>query len=231
MSESPIRLALLPGFMLDDTLWDDLIPLLPDSWDIQRLALPRGRTVNEIAAGVASRLSGPAVVLGFSMGGYVARALAASYPQLVNALVLVATSAREEAQRAGSLNVAAPTVFRELSRNAIQRSLSPAHAEDDALINRVRAMSIRLGTEEYAWQSVVNRAGTPLRGIRCPTMVVAAAHDRLRSIEESEELVRDIPGAVLKVMDGPGHLVPLEDPRALADMLTKWVVRHNRNGA
>jgi pimeloyl-ACP methyl ester carboxylesterase len=54
-------------------------------------------------------------------------------------------------------------------------------------------------------------------------MVVAAGQDQLRSIEESEELVREIPGAVLKVMEGSGHLVPLEDPGALADMLTHWV--------
>jgi len=223
MSEASIRLALLPGFMLDDTLWDDLIPLLPGSWHVQPVALPRGRTVNEIAAGVASRLSEPTVVLGFSMGGYVARALAVSHPQLVEALVLVATSARETPQDAAPLNGASPAVFKGLSRKAVQRSLGPTHAEDGALIDRVRAMSVRLGPEEYAWQSAVDRVGTPLRGIRCPTMVVAAGQDQLRSIEESEELVREIPGAVLKVMEGSGHLVPLEDPGALADMLTHWV--------
>jgi pimeloyl-ACP methyl ester carboxylesterase len=223
MSEASIRLALLPGFMLDDALWNDLIPLLPGSWHVQPIALPRGRTVNEVAAGVASRLSEPTVVLGFSMGGYVARALAVSYPKLVKALVLVATSARETPQDAASLNVATPVVFKGLSRKAVQRSLGPTHAEDGALIDRVRAMSARLGPEQYAWQSAVDRVGTPLRDIRCPTLVVAAGQDQLRSIEESEELVREIPGAVLKVMEGSGHLVPLEDPRALADMLTKWV--------
>ena len=215
-------LALLPGFMLDDALWDDFVPQLPGDWQVQRTALPRGRTVSEVAEGVAAALTGPAVVLGFSMGGYVARALAGAHPERVRALVLVATSSREE--RAASTQAVAmgQASFAGLSRRAIQRSLSREHAQDAALIERVHAMSVRLGPEAFAWQSALDRTGVPLRGITCPTLVVAARDDQLRSIEESRELADAIEGARLDVLEGTGHLIPIEAPAALANTFVDW---------
>jgi pimeloyl-ACP methyl ester carboxylesterase len=91
--------VLSPGFMLDDALWDDFVPMLPADCAVQRSTLPRGRTVHEVADAFANQLDRPAMVLGVSMGGYVARALAAAHPQLIDALALVATSAREQGLR------------------------------------------------------------------------------------------------------------------------------------
>ena len=212
--------------MLDDALWDDLVPLLPAAWTVQRITLPRGRTVHEVADAVASQLDGPAMVLGFSMGGYVARALAAAHPQLVDALVLVATSAREQGPSTQQANLAGRAVFKGLSRSAIQRSLSTAHAEDQALIDRVHAMSLRLGHEAFVWQSALDRSGVALHGIACPTLIVAADQDRLRSIEESQELVDAIDDAELEIVRGAGHLIPLEDPQTLAGIIVEWAGRH-----
>ncbi|MFL6585277.1 MAG: alpha/beta fold hydrolase [Luteimonas sp.] len=228
MSTQATTLALLPGFMLDDALWDDFVPLLPADWAVQRITLPRGRTVHEVADAVAEQLDAPAMFLGFSMGGYVARALAAVHPQLVDALVLVATSAREQAPSAQQVNLAGRAVFKGLSRSAIQRSLSTAHAEDQVLIDRVHAMSLRLGHEAFVWQSVLDRSGVPLDGIACPTLVVAADQDRLRSVAESQEIVDAIDGAALQIVQGAGHLIPLEDPQSLAGIIVEWANRQVR---
>lgn len=216
-------IVLLPGFMLDGALWDDFVPYLPDDWNVRRIALPRGRTVHEVAQGVSAQLAGPAVVLGFSMGGYVARALAATYPQLVEALVLVATSPRRERPTSSSSGALGSAAFAGLSRRAIQSSLSRDRAEDQALIDRVHAMSVRLGADAFAWQSALDRTDAPLEGISCPTLVVAANEDRLRSIDESRELADAIPGARLQILEGTGHLIPLEAAGALADTIVSWL--------
>ncbi|MBB3344789.1 alpha/beta hydrolase [Luteimonas sp. RC10] len=221
---SPVRLVLLPGFMLDEALWPRFIELLPASWQIQSLSLPRGDTINAMATGVAKQLAAPSIVLGFSMGGYVARATAARFPHLVKAVVLVASSSREDDTVARQSEVGqASAVFKGIARAAIRRSLSLMNESDDALVNSVQAMSLRLGKEEYAWQRAVDRRGTPLAAIRCPTLVVAAKDDRLRSLEESKALATAIPGATLEVLEGTGHLVPLEAPAALAESLKTWI--------
>jgi len=226
MSPSTKTIVLLPGFMLDDALWDDFVPHLPHDWRVQRIALPRGRTVDEVARAVADRLTGPAVVLGFSMGGYVARALAVAYPQLVDALMLVATSARGE--RPAAPFPAAAGAFAGLSRRAIQSSLGREHANDPALIDRVRAMSVRLGADAFAWQSALDRTDVPLKEIACPALVVAASEDQLRSMEEARELADAIPGAQLEIIEGTGHLIPLEAPGSLADVIVGWLRAQGR---
>lgn len=218
-------IAVLPGFMLDDALWDDFVPHLPEDWRVQRIALPRGRTVRDVADAVAAQLAGPTVLLGFSMGGYVARALAAAHPQLVEALVLVATSARGERAAAPLSGSTGRATFAGLSRRAIQRSLGPNDADDEALIERVRAMSIRLGADAFDWQSALDRTDVPLEGISCPTLVIAARDDQLRSIDESRELVDAIHGAELRIIEVTGHLIPLEAPAALADAIVDWLRR------
>jgi len=218
-------IALLPGFMLDDALWDDFVPHLPDDWRVHRIALPRGRTVRDVADAVAAQLAGRTILLGFSMGGYVARALAAAHPQWIEALVLVATSARGERAAAPLSDSTGRATFAGLSRRAIQRSLGPNHANDEAVIERVRAMSIRLGADAFDWQSALDRTDVPLERISCPTLVVAARNDQLRSIDESRELVDAIRRAELRIIEGTGHLIPLEAPRQLAETLLNWLRR------
>ena len=95
------------------------------------------------------------------------------------------------------------------------------------MIERVRAMGARLGSDVFLRQSAVVRAGDldTLDRIRCPALVVGADGDQLRSVDESREQAAGIPGAELAIVAGSGHLIPLEAPQALADILNPWLAR------
>ena len=45
----------------------------------------------------------------------------------------------------------------------------------------------------------------------------------LRSREEAEELHRGIAGAMLETVAHTGHMIPLEQPKALARVMTEWL--------
>lgn len=79
-------------------------------------------------------------------------------------------------------------------------------------------MGERLGREVFVRQSLIVRDADTARlaDIRCPTLVVAGAEDQLRSADEARELADGIPGARLETVPGAGHLIPLEQPQALA---------------
>lgn len=62
-----------------------------------------------------------------------------------------------------------------------------------------------------------------LGDISCPTLIVAGADDRLRSLHEARELHEGIPGSTLAVIKGAGHLIPLERPASLADVVDQWL--------
>jgi pimeloyl-ACP methyl ester carboxylesterase len=229
-ANGPMPLLLVPGFMLDAALWDDLLPLLPATLPVQCAGLEAGATIDAMAQAVLDAAPPSFILLGFSMGGYVARAMVRMAPQRVGALILVATSARADlpalvAQRVAAARQAGRTAFHGLSRGAIRMSLHASRGGDAALVERVRAMGERLGSDVFLRQSAVVRSSdaATLAQIRCPTLVIGADGDQLRSLDETRELAEGIPGATLAVVEGAGHLLPLEAPGALAQAIRSWL--------
>jgi pimeloyl-ACP methyl ester carboxylesterase len=225
-----MTILLVPGYMADDTLWDDLRAPLAPFGRLVHADLRHDTSLTEMAARVLRDAPPSFILVGFSMGGYVAREIVRQAPERVEALALIATSTRPDtdAVKQGKRSVArsAPSVsFAGLSRTAIATSLHPAHAGDEALIERVRQMGVGLGAEAFRHQSMVERPGDLhlLDQIRCPTLIVAARHDRLRSLEESQELHAGIAGSTFVVIDHSGHMIPIEAPQALADVLVPWL--------
>ncbi|NKC29938.1 alpha/beta fold hydrolase [Falsiroseomonas selenitidurans] len=225
-----MSVVLLPGFMLDAGLWDEMAPLLAPLGPIHHGDLFQDETMQAMAARVLADVPGRFVLVGFSMGGFVAREVARMAPARVRALVLVATSARgdsaaQQARRQAIAGRPAGQAFRGMSRGAIARGLHPDRAGDTALVDRLRAIGDRLGGAVFLRQSQLARPAfdTRLGEIACPTLVVAAAQDALRSVAEAEELAAGIPGARLHVIEGSGHMLPIEAPQALADLILDWV--------
>lgn len=227
-----MSILLIPGYMADDTLWDDVRPALARFGPIMHADLRHDASIEAMAVRALADAPASFILVGFSMGGYVAREIARLAPERVRALVLIATSTRPDTpslrQSRGTVGKAAASVsFSGLSKTAIATSLHPKQAGNEALIERVRAMGVRLGGEVFRRQSSIVRAGdlARLQAIRCPTLVIAAGQDRLRSREESEELHAGIAGAEMAIIEDSGHMIPIEAPQALLAVVLPWLDR------
>ncbi|WP_034945947.1 alpha/beta fold hydrolase [Erwinia oleae] len=225
-------LVLLPGVMCDAGLWQkvesDLSPFGPLIFG----DLSQGNSVEEMAESVLQQCPATFTLVGFSMGGFVAREILRRVPERVERLILIATSSQPDSERARRAKAATAAAlastsgpFRGLGQKAIALSLSAKRADDEALQAVIRAMSLRMGREAYRRQLLMTRRGDTalLRQISCPTLVVAAADDRMRTMAESQTLCDNIPHATLEVIAGSGHMLPLEQPQALAALLTRWL--------
>nr|WP_314545538.1 alpha/beta hydrolase [uncultured Massilia sp.] len=228
-----MAILLVPGFMADETLWNDMLPALERFGPIVHADLRHDTSVEAMARRVLETAPPTFLLVGFSMGGYVARAIARQAPERVLALVLVATSTRPDTpslqKRKGAIGAAAPSIaFSGLSRVAVASSLHPKQRDNDAMIERVRAMGVRLGGEVFRRQSMLDRPGDLERAheIHCPVLVVAAAEDRLRSLEEAREMAAAIPGAVLEIVEDSGHMIPIEAPQRLLAIVVPWLEAH-----
>lgn len=216
--------------MADQALWDDLLPHLPATEPVQFADLNTGTSIDDMADAVLASAPAHFILLGFSMGGYVARAIAHRAPGRVTALILVATSARPDRpelvqQRVAAARQATVSAFHGLARGAIRASLHADRAGDTAMIERVRAMGARLGSDVFVRQTAVVRAGdvATLGQIACPTLVIAADGDQLRSVAEGREQADGIPGADFVVIKHAGHMLPLEAPAALGNIVSDWL--------
>jgi len=224
--------VLIPGFMLDQDLWSDIGPFLQTRAPLVHADLASADSIEEMAQHTIGMIpAGPFDVIGFSMGGYVAREIARLAPDRVRQLVLIATSSRGDselqARRKVDAAMAAPKTFAGVNRRSIRQSLAPQREQDEQLVNRIHAMSMRLGGDTFRRQALLRREGDTdrLSEIRCPTLILAGEQDRLRGLDESMELHQGIRGSELKTINA-GHMLPMEAPTETQAMLAQFL-QHN----
>lgn len=226
MSNS-LSIVLIPGFMLDDSLWDDLIIELPSEWHVFKANLLNGNTIPEIALSIAHNAPEKFILIGFSLGGYIARSLAEQFPDRLSALILIASSLRSDTpaqkdHKLTTIRLNSKVSFRGLSSISIIKSLHPSNIQNRVLVKKIQGMGKSLDYEAFVKQSLLNRDEYDMRKIKCPTLVVYGDQDQLRSAEEAAELHSQIIGSDLRVVQNTGHMIPMEQPQALAQIISAW---------
>lgn len=175
--------------------------------------------------------TGPVVLVGHSMGGYVALAFAHAHPELLSGLVLVATRAgADSAEAAAGRRATAEKVLAEgvrgLAEGMVPKMLAPDQ-DDPTLRAEVLALMAPSSPEGVAaaLRAMAARPdATPsLAAIQAPTLVVTGDADTLIPPAESEQLAAAIPHASLVTIPGAGHLVAHEKPGEFNRALGDWV--------
>jgi pimeloyl-ACP methyl ester carboxylesterase len=173
-----------------------------------------------------------AILVGHSMGGMAAQALAVSRPDVlaerVRALVLVGTAASGVAAGPLALPVrfatGSPRVERLLAgpagpvlvRGSVGRAPRAAHltATRDAFLSQSAGSRLQFLS---ALRAMDLRAG--LAGVAVPTTVVVGSRDLLTPPRLGRAIAAAIPGARLVVVPGAGHMLPYEEPDLLAGIM------------
>lgn len=182
--------------------------------------------VLEVLLGFVDEVIGqePTLLVGHSVGGWYARAIAARQPDRVAGLALVcpllagirdvpdhhpviaADDLGDEAFR-GYFVVQTPAML-----ERYERFVAPAVPLVDAIAAE------RIGAR---WELTV--AEGPAYG--GPTLVVAGRQDSTVGYAAAADLVHQYPRATLSVLDGAGHALPHEQPGLLAELLHEWLTR------
>ena len=215
--------------MCDKDLWTDMVPGLAALGTIHYGNVYEDSTLEGMAQRVLDSSPERFVLVGFSMGGFVARVLALMAPERVAGVAFVASSAREytPAERQRRLQGNLPGDRPKRAHPGVALGLHPDRERDPVLLERLRDMQRRLGSEVRARQSALIRKDgyADLERIACPALVVACRQDRLRKLEETERMARSLPDARFEVLEDCGHMAPLEKPYELAALLGDWIER------
>ncbi len=203
-------------------------PILDVAWTHGSVTLADTRH-DDTVAGMAERLLREApeefVLLGTSMGGYVALEVVRQAPRRVRALALVSTSARRDtpeqlASRERQSRLVEDGEFDRLVDLAFPGVVAEQHEKDPALLGVWRATTHAVGAEVFLRQqrAVMGRADARdlLPTIDCPTVVIHGADDRLIPVEMGAEIARSIPGAELVILKDAGHFLFVEQPEVVA---------------
>jgi 3-oxoadipate enol-lactonase len=197
-----------------------------EPYDLEQIALAARRAIGDE----------PAVLVGHSMGGFVAQETYARHPEAVRALVLCFTSAAFGG--AGS-DFARPFIAARIApldegktMAQIAARLMPAMRgtrSDDAGL--ARAERIMAGIPPETYRKAVRLLTTfdcraQLPSIRVPTLLVAGSDDRVAPAEIMERMAQKIPGAEYVRLEGCGHLGPMDQPDAFNETLAGFLERH-----
>jgi len=213
----------LPGFGGTPALGDDGgLPALADWLDDAAGELTGGR---------------PFAVVGNSLGGLLARELAARHPEQVLGLALLAPVVDPDHSRR---TVPEQTVLRR--DEELLRSLKPGEAlkyQEMAVVQSrenwerfrtaalpgLKAADVR-AMDRLAEGYVLEPApDARLSGYATPVLIVAGRQDHVVGFEDQESLAGRFPDARYAALDEAGHNVHLDQPEAVRDLLREWAAR------
>jgi pimeloyl-ACP methyl ester carboxylesterase len=166
-------------------------------------------------------------VIGLSLGGWMAAELATRAPERVGRLVLVSpVGLRIEGAPVPELFGRRPgDLAEELYADQSHPMAQMMHALDEwvgdvmKMVNLPAALLMPMvqsmaATAKLGWNPYLHNPKLPgrLRRITAPTLVVAGAADRFTPRAHPEAYAAGIAGARLVVIEGAGHMVPMERP-------------------
>lgn len=169
--------------------------------------------------------------VGLSLGGAVGMWLGRYAPERLNRLVLCCTAAkfgdpsnwrqRAELVRADGTGAVADSV--------VERWMTDGYrARNPQRVAELREMIAATPAEGYA-SCCDAIAGTDLTAelpaISTPTLVLGGAQDPATPPETVELIAREVPGARLEVLDPGAHLVNIERPERVAELLIEHLSR------
>lgn len=191
---------------------------LPDHGESDPIPEATVEAYAEAARGFLDLLErGPVFVAGHSLGGAVALALAARHQEMVKGLVLLSTCARlpeTEGTLEGIFWQLPGPIRKLLFFSAVKRVLFAPGAPSRAVrlgMEEIRTCRPETILKDVAAAKAMNLEEVAQR-IRIPTLILCGSRDRLTPAALSERLNELIPGSRLHILEGAGHMLPLEAP-------------------
>lgn len=175
-------------------------------------------------------------VVGHSMGGAVALALAAARPRQVTRVVAVSTMGAPGAPLSAGLDAiwAAPA-DRAGARDMLSRLFLDQALVTDAAVD-ARAAAMRKGAAAYAslfppprarWADDLTLPARTLAAVRAPVLLVHGAEDRVTPLATAAlPLLDHLPDVRLHVFGRCGHVPALEHPHEFRRLLSGFLPRN-----
>jgi len=178
----------------------------------------------------------PVVLVGHSMGGFIAQEAYARFPARIRALALCFTSAafggagtdfarQFIAARIGPLDEGKSMA--EIAEKVIP-AMRGSRSRDDGVAHARQVMSqVPPDTYRKAVHLLTTFDQRPRLGaIRVPTLLVAGGDDRVAPAGVLEKMAARIPGAEFVLLEGCGHLGPMDQPDPFNEALAAFLARH-----
>jgi pimeloyl-ACP methyl ester carboxylesterase len=188
---------------------------------------------DDIHALLESIGASPCVLGGLSMGGYVALAYARKYPTDLRGLALIDTRAEADTPEGKRGRETMAELARTKGAAAVADQMMPKMTAPDApqarpgAVKRLRSIMDACPPTTIAHALLAMRDRPDYRGdlpsIQVPTLIVVGDADAITPPAMAEAMHKAIPGSILAVIKGAGHMAPMEQPAQVSQALWGFV--------
>jgi 3-oxoadipate enol-lactonase len=237
-------LLLLHGLGWSHALWGDLLEKLSERYRLIAgdsrghglSAKPPGPySMDQMTADWVGVLNAAGInrfsVVGLSQGGMIAMRLAVTLPERVSALGLLATTSYFSEQEWAAMEergkVALSGGPRAAAEHTAKAIFSKQFATENRGIisefvdNRMAASMVGLRGAMAALRGFDVRSALPV--VRCPALVMHGTADLVISPESAQQTVKLLPHADHVMVDGAGHILPVERPESVLQQLSRFL--------
>ena len=227
----------LPGLVCDDAVWADVRAHWSEPG--QMVSYPDTRSIDAMAQRVVAAAAGRRVwLVGHSMGGRVAIEAARRLGPALRGLVLASTGhqpladgeagEREREGRARLVALARNEGMRAMGRQWVQGMVRPENLGtpiEDAIVEMIARHTA--DTFEGHVQALLGRpdATATLAALTAPVLLLCGAQDSWSPPERHQVISRIVQRGQLQIIEGAGHMLPMEQPQIMARAIQARVQR------
>ena len=223
------QVLLIPGLLCDETVWKPTLEQLPGA---QVADLSTQDDITQMARDCLAAHPGPLRMAGHSMGARVAMEMARLAPDRIERLALLNTGIHplregEREKRAEIVAFAHEHGMAALAERWLPGMVYEPNRQNTALMSALRDMVLRKtpALHERQITALVNRpeAAAVLPGIACPVLLVVGRQDQWSPVSQHQDMLALLPDARLEIVENAGHFAPLEQPEAVAGLLSEFM--------
>ena len=194
-----------------------------EPYDLDRISASLARLIESLA-------DEPVVLIGHSMGGFIAQETYARYPKLIKALALCFTSpafgggSSEFAKQFIAARIAPLDQGKTMADIAVQ--LIPTMGSNSSLAEKIMS-----GVPPETYRKAVHLLTTfdrrkELADIKVPALLIAGSEDKTAPPSVMKRMAQKIPGAEYVLLRDCGHLGPMDHPDAFNAALLSFLKKN-----
>jgi pimeloyl-ACP methyl ester carboxylesterase len=225
------NLLFIPGLLCDETLWQPVLQAFKNTYDSQIVDIASCEVIEELSQALCQHVNKDIVLVGFSLGAWIALSMCTILPKYCKALILISSAP-------GSLTTTtrqhfltyiqqiAAGNFEEFIEADFKQDVSAANQNNPNFKKSLMDMMRRQGPEVAIRQlnaMLKFKGNFDLSHVHCPTLLIRGVDDKSVNSKRQEQMLQEIQQAELAIVPNSAHYVPLENPKMTALTIENWL--------
>lgn len=231
MQTSNGHIVFLPGLLCNTSLWDQITDL-SKQFPTTFIDFRDCQNLEEMVDKIKDIPESSFHLVGFSMGGYIAKVFSTKYPQRVMSLSLIAStvgalSDESRRSRMQMIKLLQHSKYKGMSAKDVSIYVHESSMSKKEVVNTIIEMSQSYTSEMYVNQllATLDRKdlASEIESLNIPTLIVGGVEDRIVPRHMLTRFHEKLTKSRLEFVESCGHYIPLEHPEELTRILKDFL--------